>query len=47
VVAERLGIVADEIDAGHCVALSRPGELAGLLAGYANLIEMEMPWQTR
>src|ERR1700733_5140840 len=35
VVAERLGIVPDEIDAGHCVALSRPAELAGLLAGYA------------
>ena len=34
--AERLGIVADEIHAGHCVALSRPRELASLLAGYAN-----------
>ncbi len=30
-VAERLGIVPDEIAAGHCVALSRPVELAGLL----------------
>ena len=29
--AERLGIVADEIAAGHCVALSRPAELADLL----------------
>lgn len=31
VVSERLGIVPDEIDAGHCVALSRPRELAELL----------------
>lgn len=31
VVAERLGIVPDEIAAGHCVALSRPVELASLL----------------
>lgn len=35
VVAERLGIIPDEIAAGHCVALSRPKELADLLAGYA------------
>lgn len=34
-VAERLGIVGDEIAAGHYVTLSRPRELAGLLAGYA------------
>ena len=33
-VAERLGIVPDEITAGHCVALSRPHELADLLDGY-------------
>ena len=26
VVAERLGVVPDEIEAGHCVALSRPRE---------------------
>jgi pimeloyl-ACP methyl ester carboxylesterase len=32
--AERLGIVPDEIAASHCVALSRPTELAGLLASY-------------
>ena len=31
VVSERLGIVPNEIDAGHCVALSRPRELAELL----------------
>jgi hypothetical protein len=35
VVAERLGIVPDQITAGHAVALSRPGELASMLAGYA------------
>lgn len=34
--AERLGITApDEIDAGHCANLSRPGQLARLLADYA------------
>ncbi|MEU7039303.1 alpha/beta hydrolase, partial [Streptomyces sp. NPDC046237] len=30
----RLGIVPDEIGGGHCVALSRPKELADLLEGY-------------
>ena len=35
VVAERLAIPPDEIAAGHCVALSRPKELAERLAGYA------------
>ena len=35
VAADRLGIVPDEIAAGHCVALSRPKELADLLVGYA------------
>jgi hypothetical protein len=34
VVRERLGIAPDEIDGGHCVALSRPKELADRLAGY-------------
>ena len=34
VVGERLGIVPDEIDAGHCVALSRPKELARRLDRY-------------
>lgn len=38
VVAERLGIVPDESAAGHCVALSRPRELAQLLAGYARAL---------
>ncbi len=35
VVQERLGILPDEIDAGHCVALSRPRELAERLDAYA------------
>ena len=35
IVADRLGVVPDEIAAGHAVALSRPKELAGLLASYA------------
>jgi pimeloyl-ACP methyl ester carboxylesterase len=34
VVSERLGIVPDEIAASHCVALSRPKELADLLVSY-------------
>jgi SAM-dependent methyltransferase len=34
VVAERLGVVPDEIAAGHCVALSHPKELADILEGY-------------
>jgi pimeloyl-ACP methyl ester carboxylesterase len=34
VVRERLGIVPDEIDGGHCVALSRPKELAQRLDGF-------------
>lgn len=34
-VAERLNIVPDEIAAGHCVALSRPKELADVLEAYA------------
>ncbi len=34
VVRERLGIEPDEIDGGHCVALSRPKELAERLDAY-------------
>ena len=34
VVVERVGIVPDEIESGHCVALSRPAELAATLDGY-------------
>lgn len=33
-VADRLGIEPEEIEAGHCVALSRPKELADLLCSY-------------
>jgi SAM-dependent methyltransferase len=35
VVSERLGVVPDEIAASHCVALSRPKELADILEGHA------------
>jgi hypothetical protein len=34
VVRERLHIVPDEIVGGHCVALSRPQQLARMLLGY-------------
>ena len=34
VVSDRLGITPDEIAAGHCVALSRPKELADMLVSY-------------
>ena len=36
VAAERLGVVPDEIAAGHCVALGRPIELATLLDSYSS-----------
>jgi pimeloyl-ACP methyl ester carboxylesterase len=36
VVKERLGITPDEIDGGHCIALSRPQELADRLLGYVS-----------
>jgi hypothetical protein len=32
---ERLGITPDEIDGGHCAALSHPGQLADVLETYA------------
>lgn len=35
VVMDRLGIVPDEIDSGHCAALSQPRELATRLHDYA------------
>jgi pimeloyl-ACP methyl ester carboxylesterase len=35
-VPNRLGIVPDEIDAGHCAPLSRPVELAGMLHEYVS-----------
>ena len=31
---ERLGVVADEVDGGHCAMLSRPAEIASILTGY-------------
>jgi pimeloyl-ACP methyl ester carboxylesterase len=40
-VSDRLGIVPDEIAGGHCVALSRPRELADMLADYAASAPME------
>lgn len=36
VVHDRLAITPDEIDGGHCPALSRPGELAELLHGFVS-----------
>lgn len=41
VVKDRLGITPDEIDGSHCVALSRPQELADRLVGY--LTDREKP----
>ncbi len=35
VAQQRLGITPDEIDGGHCIALSRPGALADRLDAYA------------
>ncbi len=34
VAMDRLGVVPDELDAGHCLALARPKELAALLERY-------------
>jgi hypothetical protein len=34
VARDRLGITADEIDGSHCVALSRPAELAARLEAF-------------
>jgi SAM-dependent methyltransferase/predicted alpha/beta hydrolase family esterase len=44
VVADRLGVVPDEIAAGHCVALSRPKELADILDGYARKLRPRLRW---
>jgi len=38
-VQRRLGIEPDEIDSGHCPALSRPSELAAMLDTYATDVE--------
>jgi len=32
---DRLGLVPDEIESGHCLALSRPKDLAAMLDAYA------------
>ena len=40
VVRERLGIVPDEIDGGHCPALSRPRELVDRLEAYRAELEI-------
>ena len=37
VVRDRLGIVPDEIESGHCPALSQPAELAERLVRYASV----------
>jgi SAM-dependent methyltransferase len=43
-VAERLGVVPDEIAAGHCVALSRPKELADILESYTKKRRPRLRW---
>ncbi|MFI0486017.1 alpha/beta hydrolase [Actinomadura sp. 9N215] len=43
-VPERLNIVPDEITSGHCVALSRPKELAALLTHYATTTNQNPPF---
>jgi hypothetical protein len=43
VVADRLGVVPDEIAAGHAVALSRPRELANLLVSYSVRPDQSQP----
>jgi SAM-dependent methyltransferase len=45
VVRERLGIVPDEIDGGHCPALARPRELAERLEAYR--AELRTPHRVR
>jgi hypothetical protein len=39
VVINRLDIAPDEIASGHCVALSRPKELADLVEGWSRLVD--------
>jgi predicted alpha/beta hydrolase family esterase len=38
---ERLGLVADEIESGHCASLSRPKELAAMLDSHATELVAE------
>jgi pimeloyl-ACP methyl ester carboxylesterase len=40
-VTDRLGITPDEIAAGHCPALSRPGELTDIVTGYAAAADLQ------
>jgi mannose-6-phosphate isomerase-like protein (cupin superfamily) len=47
VVEERLGLVPDEIDAGHCPALSRPRELAERLETYREETAVSRPYTIR
>jgi SAM-dependent methyltransferase/pimeloyl-ACP methyl ester carboxylesterase len=44
VVADRLGVVPDEIAAGHCVALSRPKELSDILERHAKRRRPRLQW---
>jgi pimeloyl-ACP methyl ester carboxylesterase len=41
VARDRLGVTADEIDGSHCVALSRPAELADRLEAYRADLEQQ------
>lgn len=43
VAADRLGVVPDEIESGHCVALSRPSELVALLERYRSALAPTPP----
>jgi len=40
-VRERLGIEPDEIDSGHCPALSRPHEVAARLDAYRRVVGLQ------
>jgi Alpha/beta hydrolase family len=40
---ERLGLVPDEIDGGHCIALARPVELAGRLESFSEAARSNPP----
>jgi Alpha/beta hydrolase family len=43
VLRDRLGITADEMGGGHCVAWSRPRELASRLAAFATFATFATP----
>jgi pimeloyl-ACP methyl ester carboxylesterase len=44
---ERLGLEVDEIDGGHMVALSNPGELAERLEAYGHEVQRARLGSTR